>query len=340
MKIALHQDFSSFFNDWKLYCAENSINYKIVNCYDSDIIYQLADCDVLMWHHNHANPKDALFAKQLLYSLEQSGKKVFPDFNTGWHFDDKVGQKYLMEAMNIPHVQSYVFYSKIEAMGWIEHVAFPKVFKLRRGAGGRNVRLVNNKKDAMVLINQAFGSGFRQYDVRGGIKEGLRKWKNNKGSIYDIFKAFAHFFIPIQLEKSQGREKGYIYFQDFVPNNDFDIRVIVVKNKAYGMKRKVRKGDFRASGSSEFIYDPIDKRILEIAFNTVRDLGMQCCAFDFIYDINNDPLIIEMSYGFGTLGSGKCDGYYEVNFDFIKGPFNPFGWMIEDIISSKFLKKL
>jgi hypothetical protein len=49
---------------------EKKIPYKIVNCYDSDIIKNLKDCDALMWHHNHANPRDFLFAKELLFSLE------------------------------------------------------------------------------------------------------------------------------------------------------------------------------------------------------------------------------------------------------------------------------
>jgi hypothetical protein len=70
-----------------------------VDCYQSDIINQLSDCDALMFHHYHASSKDTLFAKQLLFALESAGKIVFPDFRTGWHFDDKVGQKYLFEAI-------------------------------------------------------------------------------------------------------------------------------------------------------------------------------------------------------------------------------------------------
>ena len=93
------------------------------------------DCDALMWHHFQTNPKAILFAKQLLFALEQSGKKVFPDFRTGWHFDDKLGQKYLLEAIDAPLVPSYVFYDKKEALEWVQKTDFPKVFKLRGGAG-------------------------------------------------------------------------------------------------------------------------------------------------------------------------------------------------------------
>ena len=70
---------------------------------------QLVDCDALMWHHDQGNYKDVLFAKQLLFAVEQSGKKVFPDFKTNWYFDDKVGQKYLFESLGVPFVNTYIF---------------------------------------------------------------------------------------------------------------------------------------------------------------------------------------------------------------------------------------
>ncbi len=74
MKIAIHPTSFSFSDPWIDYCEKNGIPYKIVDCYKSDIIYQLEDCDVLMWHFQQTDPKDMLFARQLLYSVEFSGK--------------------------------------------------------------------------------------------------------------------------------------------------------------------------------------------------------------------------------------------------------------------------
>ena len=81
MKIGIHSRKNSFSDRWIKYCIENYIEYKIVNCYSNDIMDQLEDCDALMWHFHHAEPRDFLFAKQLLYSIQLSGKIVFPDFN-------------------------------------------------------------------------------------------------------------------------------------------------------------------------------------------------------------------------------------------------------------------
>ena len=104
MKIAIHHRIGSFSDAWIEYCRDNHIPYKVVDAYKYDIIDQLTDCDIFMWHHHHAIYKDRLFAKQLLCTLQIAGKKVFPDVNTGFTFDDKVAQKYLLEAVNVPLV--------------------------------------------------------------------------------------------------------------------------------------------------------------------------------------------------------------------------------------------
>ena len=145
--IAIHKNKSSdlFHFRWIDYCDKNNIPYKMVNCYDNDIIQQLKDCSVLMWHYHQASPTDIVMAKSLLFSLEQSGTKVFPDFNTAWHFDDKVAQKYLLEALEIDLVPTWVFYDKKTANDWIEKTSFPKVFKLKGGAGSQNVQLAKTK---------------------------------------------------------------------------------------------------------------------------------------------------------------------------------------------------
>src|SRR5690554_7426909 len=105
MKIAIHHREGSFSERWIEYCKNKHIEFKIVNCYDSNIIEQLKDCDALMWHHSHGNYKDLIFAKELLFALEHTGIKTFPNFNTGWHFDDKVrSEEHTSELQSRPHL--------------------------------------------------------------------------------------------------------------------------------------------------------------------------------------------------------------------------------------------
>src|SRR5690625_203448 len=188
MKLAIHNSKTGFHPRWIAYCEKEQIPYKLVDCYASDIIRQVEDCDALLWHHHHTGVKDVLFAKKLLFALEQAGKVVFPDFNTGWHFDDKVAQKYLLEAVNAPLVPSYVFYDKDKAQEWANNTLYPKVFKLKGGAGSFNVRLVKNKLEAIKLIHKSFNRGISQYDRIGHLKERVRKFKSGQDNFIGILK--------------------------------------------------------------------------------------------------------------------------------------------------------
>lgn len=335
MKVAIHN--SKYFSDkWVEYCRKENIPFKIVNCYRSDIIYQILDCDALMWDHHQANLKDVLFAKQLLFALEHSGKKVFPDFNTNWHFDDKIGQKYLFEAINAPFVPTYVFYSKNDALTWIEETSFPKVFKLRRGAGSAHVKLVRNKFIAKKIVKKAFNKGYSQFDRWGNLNERISKFRADQSNIISLLKGIGRLFFTTEFSKKYPREKDYVYFQDYIPFNDYDIRVIIIKERAFAIKRMVRKNDFRASGSGLIRYERENFSILTIklAFSLSKKLNLQCVAFDFVYDMNKNPLVVEMSYGFSSAGYDPCPGYWDNELNWHEGNFNPYGWMVDNLLTA------
>ena len=289
-----------------------------------------------MWHYGQSNPKDILIARQILFSLEHSGFKVFPDFNTAWHFDDKAGQKYLFEALDLPMVRSYVFVDRTTALTWAENTAFPKVFKLRGGAGSANVKLASNKKVARSFINQAFNSGFSQYDALSNLKDRFQKYREGRSGLLNVLKGIIRIGYEPEFSKIIGKERGYVYFQDFIPGNSSDTRIIVIDDKAFGLKRGVRKGDFRASGSGEIMTakEEIDERCVKMAFLANEKIKSQCIAYDFVFDQNDKPLIIEISYGFTVPAYDACPGYWTSNMEWHKENFNPQGWMVQALLKS------
>lgn len=331
MKIAIHHRIGSFSDRWIAYCEKKNIPYKIVNAFDSDIIQQLKDCDALMWHHHHAIYKDVITAKKILFALEHAGIKVFPDFKTGWHFDDKVAQKYLLEAIGAPLVPSYVFYDKQEAINWAKSTTYPKVFKLKGGAGAANVRLVKSEKVMLKLINKAFGKGFPQFDRFSGLKERYRKFKDKQASLFYVLKGLARVFITTDFARQQPNERGYVYFQDFVPNNDSDLRVIVIGERAFAVKRLVRKNDFRASGSGiiEFQRKYLDEQCIQLSFELNGEIKFQSVAYDFVYSDENKPLLVEICYGFAVESYDPCPGYWDKHLNWHEGGFNPQEWMVD-----------
>ncbi len=341
MKIAIHKANWGFSPDWIDYCHKNSISFKEVNCYNSSIIKDLEDCKVLFWQHHHSDSRDFLFAKQLLFALQQSGKIVFPDFNTGWHFDDKLGQKYLLEGINAPMVNTDVFFDQKEAQEWAATSDFPKVFKLRGGAGSTNVKLVKTKREALKLIDRAFTKGFPSYNKWGDLHENLRKYRLGIQSGINLLKSIRRLFYSTKFGRYAGRQIGYIIFQEFIPNNKFDIRVVTIGDRAFAIKRLVRAGDFRASGSGFIKYEKneIDIRCVEIAFEVTKKMKAQVVAYDFVFNDDNQPLIVEINYGYAHQSYFDCPGYWDDKLNWHDASFNSVHWMIDMVVNNLNLKK-
>jgi len=332
MRIAIHDTPGSFSSKWIEYCENNAIDFAIVNCYDTDIMEQMKSFDVLLWHHQQSNATDYFMAKKLLEALEFSGKIVFPNHNTGWHFDDKVAQKYLFEGLNIPTPKNYVFYDIKSLKMFAKTCTYPIVWKLKGGSGSRNVKLLKTEFQLLSIGKKMFGSGIREYDAIDGIKEAVRRYRMGKKKMIDIFKAFAHVIYPVKYERMSGKAWGYMYLQEFIPNNDSDYRVIVIKDKAFAIKRYTRPKDFRASGSGyiEYRKELFDNELLNTSFKIAAKVKAQCVAFDFVYQ-NKKPLLVEMSFGFRKEGYYACEGYWDTNLNWHEGAFNPYAWIIEDL---------
>lgn len=333
--IAIHRQTGSFGDRWVEYCEANGVPHRVVNCYDSDIISQFDGCSALLWHWHHADPKAVLFARQLIYSLEVMGMAVFPDSKTCWHFDDKVGQKYLLEAIGAPLVRSHVFYERDEALRWSEKTDYPKVFKLRGGAGSQNVKLVKSRSHCRALICQAFGRGF---PVTTGYFSDFRTKNRNARKSGDLWgklmRAPASIARIWRNNRIRGRDRGYAYFQDFVPENEHDIRITVIGDRAFGFRRQVRPGDFRASGSGSIDYtrDKIPSECLQVAFDTARKLQTQSTAFDFVIAAGGSPLIVEISYAYMPEAVHACPGHWDRGHVWHEGHVWPEHMILEDLL--------
>lgn len=334
MRIAIHHRPSSYSGLWIEYCQKHNIQFKIVDAYANDILEQIADCDAFMWHFHHKIFKDNLFAKQLVYVIQEKlGKNIYPDFDTCWHYDDKIGQKYLLQALDIPIVPTYIFYTKNDALRWIRQTTFPKIFKLRSGEDSKNVRLVKSRFQAKHIIRKSYSSGFQKNSHIARIKERWLQYRKGECTLKWFIKGIVTFYS--YKERFNKEEIGYVYFQDFIPDNNFDIRVFVVGNRAVAVKRINRPNDFRASGSGNMIFDKsqIDERFIKTAFSLNQKLKMQSVTFDFLLNYDGQILLSEISYNCGLKNSEKYPGYWTEDLQWHKcDKFNISDWIIENLI--------
>jgi glutathione synthase/RimK-type ligase-like ATP-grasp enzyme len=338
MRIGIHNGNYGFHPYWIEYCRNRSIPYKLVNCHDNNIIEQLNNCDALMWHFSHGISIDIIMAKQLMFTLLHSGKIVFPDFYSSWHFDDKLGQKFLFESLGINHIPSYLFFDKKTALEWVHSVDFPKVFKLRGGAGSSNVKLVKTRFQAVRLVNMAFKKGFKSYNKIANFIERWRKFNDNQSDFWYVVKGLLRFIKEPNYSKTIGYQRDYIYFQDFIEGLSYDIRVVIIEDKAVALKRMTRRNDFRASGSGLIAYEneKIDKDFIRTAFQIANKLKSKSIGMDLIKDKESRIKLIEISYGFPTKNFFDLNtGYWDSELNWHEGEFDLYGWMVDSVIKER-----
>lgn len=333
--LAIHARSGSFSDGWVSYCQLARVPFRVVDCYSTNIIDQLQGCRALLWHWEHSDYRAAIFARQLIASVEAMGLVVFPGTATCWHYDDKVGQKYLLEAIGAPLIPSHVFYNEVAASRWLENTELPIVWKLRGGAGSQNVQLVRDRNAARRIIRRSFGRGWR-YSRFSALEDRMWHFQRDRSlrAFVDIARGVFRTVVPHEKSRNRQIERHYVYFQEFLSGNNSDIRVVVIGKRAFAIRRLVRKGDFRASGSGVIEYDMglIPTDCVRIAFEVTRNLGSQSCAFDFVCR-NGEWLIGEISYAFSENAYLDCPGYWDPDLNWRSDRVQPARFMIEDILS-------
>ncbi|MBF0234974.1 MAG: hypothetical protein HQK65_18350 [Desulfamplus sp.] len=248
--------------------------------------------------------------------------KCFPDTKTCWHYDDKIRQYYLAQSASFPMATSWVFWNLEDTLLWIENTTFPVVFKLKGGAGSSNVVLIKTKQEAINVARKMFSIK--------GVSSSKIPHSNNLAYLQDFFKLYGlRRFIAEKRGRlgPEGRrpywqiQRDYVFFQKFFPNNQYDQRVTVIGKRAFSFLRYTRPNDFRASGSGLIEYDTekSHKSCIKIAFEISKKMNFQCMAYDFVFDEDKKPYIVEISYTFVDYAVHKCPGYFDENLNWHDG---------------------
>ncbi|MBA7548471.1 hypothetical protein ES705_40931 [subsurface metagenome] len=304
MKIAIHPDKTSsesYSEKWAEFLEKRNIHVQWVDLTAFDVFEKIKGCDGVMWRPIHT-PKDKQLAKRILYTIEKYlNIPVFPDHDTYWHYDDKIAQYYMMQSLGIPMPKTWIFWDKNTALDWAKTTKYPKIFKLSAGAGSSNVVKISSEEQSLKLRNISFNRGIfpmtmNEYKPR--IIQ--RNWHQLKATLsrikHGLLYGLTSLYPPLHSVWWQP-EKNYIYFQEFIPDNSYDIRITNIGNRAFGFRRFNRPDDFRASGSGKLDFDPakIELDCVKIAFNISKKLNFQCISYDFLYN-ENQSVITEISY--------------------------------------------
>lgn len=341
MLIGIHLDEKgegSFSDNWIDFLNKKEVKYKVLDLTQPDSVEQAKQCDGIMWRWAH-NPQDKQCAQKILFSIEHILKiPVFPDISTSWHYDEKTAQFYLLEEINAPVLDTWLFWERDAAIEWAQSATYPLIFKLSSGAGSSNVMKVSNFAEARTLIRKMFEHGFFPYTINEFQKSLI---PTNLPGFKALLSRFIHAFNYVlrgdypPLNPSFWKpEFGYAYFQEFLPGNEFDTRITIIGDRAFAFRRMNRPGDFRASGSGNIDYEQekIDKRCIEIAFKISGKCKFQSMAYDFLVK-NNNPVVCEISYTFSNQAVYDCPGHWDSQMQWHDGHMRPGEAQCEDFLN-------
>jgi glutathione synthase/RimK-type ligase-like ATP-grasp enzyme len=282
---------------WLRDLKRRSITCDEIDLEHIGLLNSLREYDGLLWRPELI-PKHKVMARRMIPVLDRLlNGCIYPDTQTYWHYDDKVAEAFLFDAIGIPTPATWVFWSYEEAMAFLRQAKYPLMAKLAGGAQSSNVRIIRSAEEGQKLCEWLFQA--QLFNIHRPFLSKRVEWQHRLRTVVKTALKGYGGIPQVWWEP----HKGYALFQEFVPGNNYDTRVCVVGEVAWAYRRLNRPHDYRASGSGRFDMDPsqVDEQFIHLAFAISKKLGMQSCAVDGVYR-NGKPVILEMSYAFGCVG--------------------------------------
>ena len=270
LKIGLIKDESArwdgynWHDEWGKYFLELGDSIEFLDFKRSDWREQVKEkkCDAYLWRAWH-RPDDRDDAKNKIYFLDNVlGSRVFPSWDMYWPYDNKVAQLDLMKELGIPHPRTFFSRDRIEIANFVKSTALPVVSKCSEGACSDNVRKIDTREELETHVEELFSDQ--------GVKT---------------------YFPWI-------RQRGYVYFQEWLPINGRDMRIITLGDKAI-YACWFTSSDWKRFGEEVSIsFDGIPDEAKRLCEEATKKLSHHWSAFD-VAEVDGRFYILEFSSIFG-----------------------------------------
>lgn len=157
----------SFSERWITLARQKGLSVRLVDVYDEDNFFsQIQGVDAFMWAFWNAPPSRGLGMRVINALNHTRNLATYPNWQTSWFFEDKLSQRYLFEAGDIPSPKTWVFWKRKDAERFIQKAQFPLVLKLAFGICSDNVCLVKNEREAAYWVDRLFTEGLNTLEAQ------------------------------------------------------------------------------------------------------------------------------------------------------------------------------
>ena len=245
-------------------CRELGVPYKVIGISGPDWLKQVREsgCEAfLVRPSGQITVWKQMFDERLKIIAHDLDKTIFPSYDAIWFYESKRRMHYWLQAHDVPHPRTWVFYDRQEALTFADATPLPIVFKTDFGSGSLGVQILTERGKLNRLVNRCFRKGI----VKSGGDPRDRQW-------------------------------GSVLFQEFL-SNVREWRMIRVGESYMGFQ-KLRRGQFH-SGSQRFQYQRPPDRLLNWVRETTDKGDFRSMALDVFVTAEGDYLANELQTTFG-----------------------------------------
>ena len=230
------------------------------------------------------------FIQDILIQIKLRGGILIPGFRHFLAHENKNFQELEKLRLGIKSPVGIPVGTYEEGVEVLKNISYPTVLKKSTGFRSRHVKIAHNFDDGKKTLLKLLDKNFR-FDIESFYY--LYRRLNNKTHYHKRF--------------------GKIIIQEYIPDLTYDWKILVLGRKCLGVKRFVRKNDFRASGSKLYDLEELpSKRVLDFAIACKEKLQCPNVSMDICESDDVLQLLEYQTMHFGILG-GDPKFYFELN---------------------------
>lgn len=302
---------NTYWPKFERFAKNNNIDYSFVNMHGDNWIKDSANFDLIVWRPL-SNPSSLYEVITKIVFIETILKtRCYPSSEELWLYEDKIRQYYHLSTSGLPVIPTFISFDEQECMDKLDSFEYPMVSKSYIGSASLSVSKIKNKAKARRHILRAFSKGL------------------NTGFPYL-------------------KQKGYVFFQKYIDDASYDLRIILVGEKIFGYFRMKPKDDFRASGAGLIVKDELPLEAVLLAMRVKEKMPSTMLAVDVLKsDRDNKYYIIETSISIDIstpeqLVYKNIPGYYQLKdgaLEFHPGKYWLQEFLLEELIKETAIRK-